>query len=107
MVNFISFILIGGLIAFSTYQVVQIVRGGVIVEVADLRGFVPASQLRTGAPFDGLLNQEIGDHVGHLNTIGNSVIPTRNQLLFAVNSTTKNWFITNEHTVSYIGIIRP
>ena len=42
-----------------TAKVVQIVRGGVIAEVSDLRGFVPASQLRTGAPFDGLTGQEI------------------------------------------------
>lgn len=42
-----------------TAKVVSIVRGGVIVEVSDLRGFVPASQLRTGAPFDNLIGQDI------------------------------------------------
>ena len=40
-------------------KVVSLVKGGVIVEVEDLRGFIPASQLRTGMPFDGLMNQEI------------------------------------------------
>ena len=38
-------------------KVVSLVKGGVIVEVEDLRGFIPASQLRTGMPFDGLMNQ--------------------------------------------------
>lgn len=42
-----------------TAKVVSLVKGGVIVEVNDLRGFIPASQLRTGMPFDGLMNQEI------------------------------------------------
>ena len=40
-------------------KVVSLVKGGVIVEVQDLRGFIPASQLSTGMPFDGLMNQEI------------------------------------------------
>ena len=35
-----------------TAKVVSLVKGGVIVEVNDLRGFIPASQLRTGMPFD-------------------------------------------------------
>ena len=39
--------------------VVALVKGGVVVEVMDLRGFVPASQLRTGTPFEGLIGTEL------------------------------------------------
>lgn len=31
-------------------KVVSIVKGGVLVDVADLKGFIPSSQLRTGTP---------------------------------------------------------
>lgn len=40
-------------------RVVSLVKGGVIVEVQELRGFIPASQLRTGIPHEGLINQEL------------------------------------------------
>ena len=40
-------------------KVVSIVKGGVLVDVADLKGFIPSSQLRTGAPFDGLVDTKI------------------------------------------------
>ena len=30
-----------------------------LVEVMDLRGFVPSSQLRTGTPFEGLIGKEL------------------------------------------------
>ena len=40
-------------------KVVSIVKGGVLVDVADLKGFIPSSQLRTGLPFDGLVDQKI------------------------------------------------
>ena len=40
-------------------KVVSVVNGGVLVDVADLKGFIPSSQLRTGTPFDGLLDQKI------------------------------------------------
>lgn len=40
-------------------RVVSLVKGGVIVEVHELRGFIPASQLRTGIPHEGLINQEL------------------------------------------------
>lgn len=30
-----------------------------MVDVADLKGFIPSSQLRTGLPFDGLVDQKI------------------------------------------------
>ncbi len=42
-----------------TAQVAALVKGGVVVEVMDLRGFVPSSQLRTGTPFEGLIGTEI------------------------------------------------
>ena len=40
-------------------KVEKVVRGGVLVDVADLKGFIPSSQLRTSTPFDGLLDQKI------------------------------------------------
>ncbi|OGI03716.1 MAG: hypothetical protein A2104_05565 [Candidatus Melainabacteria bacterium GWF2_32_7] len=42
-----------------TAKVISLVKGGVIVEVQELRGFIPASQLRTGTPHEGLVNQEL------------------------------------------------
>ncbi len=39
--------------------VAALVKGGVVVEVMDLRGFVPSSQLRTGTPFEGLIGTEL------------------------------------------------
>lgn len=60
-------------------KVVLIVRGGVIVEVFDLRGFVPASQLRTGAPFDGLIGQEIEVKVLEADAKKNKLILSQRQ----------------------------
>ena len=40
-------------------KVVSIVKGGVLVDVADLKGFIPSSQLRTGTPFDGMIDTKI------------------------------------------------
>ena len=40
-------------------KVVSTVKGGVLVDVADLKGFIPSSQLRTGTPFEGLIDQKI------------------------------------------------
>lgn len=42
-----------------TAKIVSLVKGGVVAEVMELRGFVPSSQLRTGKPFEGLIDQEI------------------------------------------------
>lgn len=42
-----------------TARVVALVKGGVIVEVQELRGFIPSSQLRTGTPHEGLVDQEL------------------------------------------------
>ena len=40
-------------------KVEKTVKGGVVVDVADLKGFIPSSQLRTGVPFDGLVGTKI------------------------------------------------
>ena len=40
-------------------KVVSVVKCGVLVDVADLKGFIPSSQLRTGTPFDGLIDTKI------------------------------------------------
>ena len=40
-------------------KVVSIVKGGVLVDVADLKGFIPSSQLRTGTPFECLVDTKI------------------------------------------------
>ncbi len=40
-------------------KVISIVKGGVLVDVADLKGFIPSSQLRTGTPFEGLVDTKI------------------------------------------------
>lgn len=59
--------------------VVLVVRGGVIVEISDLRGFVPASQLRTGAPFDGLVGQELEVKVLEADAKRNKLILSQRQ----------------------------
>ena len=40
-------------------KVEKTVKGGVLVDIADLKGFIPSSQLRTGTPFDGLVDTKI------------------------------------------------
>jgi ribosomal protein S1 len=40
-------------------KIVSLVKGGVVAEIVELRGFVPSSQLRTGTPFEGLIGLEI------------------------------------------------
>ena len=64
-----------------TAKVVSLVKGGVIVEVHDLRGFIPASQLRTGMPFDGLMNQEIEVKVLEADAKRNKLILSQRQAL--------------------------
>lgn len=64
-----------------TAKVVSLVKGGVIVEVEDLRGFIPASQLRTGMPFDGLMNQEIEVKVLEADAKRNKLILSQRQAL--------------------------
>ena len=62
-------------------KVVSLVKGGVIVEVQDLRGFIPASQLRTGMPFDGLMNKEIEVKVLEADAKRNKLILSQRQAL--------------------------
>ena len=62
-------------------KVVSLVKGGVIVEVQDLRGFIPASQLRTGMPFDGLMNQDIEVKVLEADAKRNKLILSQRQAL--------------------------
>ncbi len=40
-------------------KVASLVKGGVIAEIYDLRGFIPASQLRTGTPHENLISQTL------------------------------------------------
>ena len=40
-------------------KVVSIVKGGVLVDIEDLKGFIPSSQLRTGTPFEGLIDTKV------------------------------------------------
>ena len=62
-------------------NVVAIVKGGVIVEVAELRGFIPASQLRTGTPFDGLIGKEIEVKILEADAKKNKLIFSQRQVL--------------------------
>lgn len=57
-------------------KVVSLVKGGVIVEVFDLKGFVPASQLRTGVPHESLIGQELSVKVLEAD-------PSRNKLILS------------------------
>ncbi len=61
--------------------VVAMVKGGVIVEVAELRGFIPASQLRTGTPFDGLIGKEIEVKILEADAKKNKLIFSQRQVL--------------------------
>ena len=61
--------------------VVALVKGGVIVEVAELRGFIPASQLRTGTPFDGLIGKEIEVKILEADAKKNKLIFSQRQVL--------------------------
>lgn len=62
-------------------KVVSLVRGGVIVEVMDLRGFIPASQLRTGSPFDGLVGQTIEAKILEADAKRNKLILSQRQAI--------------------------
>ena len=62
-------------------RIASLVRGGVIVDVCDLKGFIPASQLRTGAPFDGLIGQDIEVKVLEADPKKNKLILSQRQAL--------------------------
>lgn len=64
-----------------TAKIISLVKGGVVVEAAGLRGFVPSSQLRTGLPHDGLINQEIDVKVLETDAKKNKLILSQRQAL--------------------------
>jgi ribosomal protein S1 len=57
-------------------KVISVVKGGVLVDVADLKGFIPTSQLRTGAATDTLVNTKIEVKVLEVD-------PKKNKLIFS------------------------
>ena len=60
-------------------KVVSTVKGGVLVDVADLKGFIPSYQLRTGTPFDGLIDQKIEVKVLEADPKKNKLILSQRQ----------------------------
>jgi len=60
-------------------KVVSIVKGGVLVDVADLKGFIPSSQLRTGTPFEGLVDTKIEVKVLEADPKKNKLILSQRQ----------------------------
>ena len=60
-------------------KVVSTVKGGVLVDVADLKGFIPSSQLRTGVPFDGLVDTKIEVKVLEADPKKNKLILSQRQ----------------------------
>ncbi|HNW25920.1 MAG TPA: S1 RNA-binding domain-containing protein [Candidatus Gastranaerophilaceae bacterium] len=60
-------------------KVISLVKGGVLVDVADLKGFIPSSQLRTGTPFDGLIDQKIEVKVLEADPKKNKLILSQRQ----------------------------
>lgn len=64
-----------------TAKIVSLVKGGVVVEVMDLRGFIPSSQLRTGIPYDGLIDQEIEVKILETDAKKNKLILSQRQAL--------------------------
>ena len=60
-------------------KVVSTVKGGVLVDIADLKGFIPSSQLRTGIPFDGLIDQKIEVKVLEADPKKNKLILSQRQ----------------------------
>ena len=60
-------------------KVVSTVKGGVLVDVADLKGFIPSSQLRTGTPFEGLVDQKIEVKVLEADPKKNKLILSQRQ----------------------------
>lgn len=62
-------------------KIVSLVKGGVVVEVMELRGFIPSSQLRTGIPYDGLIDQEIDVKILETDAKKNKLILSQRQAL--------------------------
>lgn len=60
-------------------KIINLVKGGVLVKVLGLRGFVPSSQLRNGTPHEGLIGQEIPVKILEAD-------PKRNKLILSQRS---------------------
>ena len=60
-------------------KVEKIVKGGVLVDIADLKGFIPSSQLRTGTPFEGLVDTKIEVKVLEADPKKNKLILSQRQ----------------------------
>ena len=60
-------------------KVVSVVKGGVLVDIADLKGFIPSSQLRTGTPFEGLVDTKIEVKVLEADPKKNKLILSQRQ----------------------------
>jgi ribosomal protein S1 len=60
-------------------KVVSTVKGGVLVDIADLKGFIPSSQLRTGTPTDSLINTKIEVKVLEADPKKNKLILSQRQ----------------------------
>ncbi len=60
-------------------KVVSTVKGGVLVDVADLKGFIPSSQMRTGSPSESLINTKIEVKVLEADPKKNKLILSQRQ----------------------------
>ena len=60
-------------------KVISTVKGGVLVDIADLKGFIPSSQLRTGTPFEGLVDTKIEVKVLEADPKKNKLILSQRQ----------------------------
>ena len=61
-------------------KVVSSVKGGLIAEIEGLRGFIPSSQLRTGAPADSQIGQEIEVKILEVDPKRNKLILSQRQV---------------------------
>ncbi len=64
-----------------TARVSTVVKGGVVVDVLGLRGFVPASQLRAGGPYDHIIGQEIPMKILETDRRRNKLILSQRQAI--------------------------
>ena len=62
-------------------KVVSVVKGGVIVEINELRGFIPASQLRIGTSLDNLIGTDIETRVLEADAKRNKLILSQRQAI--------------------------
>jgi len=60
-------------------KVVSTVKGGLLVDVADLKGFIPSSQLRTNSPIEELIDQKIEVKVLEADPKKNKLILSQKQ----------------------------